>query len=71
MTRSYQNENVDVFSFNADFNGSLNDKHSFSYGIEGTQNIIASNGFSKDLILDAYKIIGLESFRPYSLQISE
>ena len=64
ITRSYQNENVDIFSFNADFNGSLNDKHSISYGIEGTQNKIASNGFSKDLILDAYKIIGLEAPTP-------
>ena len=64
MTRSYQNENVDIFSFNADFNGSLNDKHSFSYGIEGIQNKIASNGFSKDLILDAYKILGLKAPNP-------
>ena len=58
LTRSHQIENVDVFSFNADFFGNMADGHSFSYGLEWTYNKIRSQGFSLDLDLDTENIIG-------------
>lgn len=58
LTRSYQIENVDVFSINADFYGNITEGHSFSYGLEWTYNKIDSKGFAKDLILDSEDIIG-------------
>ena len=58
LTRSYQIENVDVYSINADFYGNVAQGHSLSYGLEWTYNKIRSQGYSLGLIIDLEDIIG-------------
>ncbi|MCY4562826.1 MAG: TonB-dependent receptor [Flavobacteriaceae bacterium] len=50
LTRSHQNEAVDVFSLNADFDFKLNDIHKISYGVEATHNLVDSNAYSQEIV---------------------
>ena len=50
VTRSTQEENVNVINFNADFNFSLDKEHKIAYGFEGVYNTVFSRAFSQDLI---------------------
>lgn len=52
LERSYRNEEVDVFSFNADLDSQLNEKLELSYGAEFTYNDVSSNAYGRELILD-------------------
>lgn len=53
--RSYRNENVDVFSLNADFSVALteNKKRNLSYGFEAVYNKVKSNSYGDVLSIDA------------------
>ncbi len=58
LERSYRNEEVDVYSLNADFNSKINDKLQLTYGAEFTYNEVSSNAFGRELILDEnYNIV--------------
>ncbi len=58
LNRSYQIENVDVYSINADFYGNVAQGHSLAYGLEWTHNKIQSRGYALDLVLNLENIIG-------------
>ena len=49
LTRTSQNENVNVLSVNGDFNTQLNQKNQINYGFEGVYNHVYSRGFSREL----------------------
>tara|TARA_B100001769_G_scaffold118514_1_gene92413 strand:- start:6199 stop:8688 length:2490 start_codon:yes stop_codon:yes gene_type:complete len=59
LRRLYFNEKVNVFSLNADFNGSGGSNISYSYGLELTHNSIDSNAFSNDLVINNERISNL------------
>ena len=63
INRSYQIEEVDVFSFNSDFIGNSAGGHSYSYGFEWTHNNIYSKAYSLDLLLDFDNILGYTNQR--------
>ena len=65
LTRKIQKEKVDVWSLNGDFEFSLSDQHSFSYGFEGTYNKVKSFAFGKDLIVQQNNITGLSPSSPF------
>ncbi|APD07052.1 hypothetical protein UJ101_01536 [Flavobacteriaceae bacterium UJ101] len=52
LERSYRNEEVDVFSLNADLDSQLNEKLELSYGAELTHNDVSSNAYGRELIID-------------------
>ena len=64
LTREYQREKVKVFSLNGDFEVDLNEKHSFSYGFEGTYNKVRSLAYKYDLIINQDKIEGRAPMLP-------
>ncbi len=57
-TRRYKEENVKVYSFNADFNTRFTDRNIFSYGLEAIYNEVNSNAFSKKLVVNGNEITG-------------
>ncbi len=58
FTRNYQEENVKVYSLNADFNTKFTASKIFSYGLEATYNEVKSNAYSKILQVDGHDIVG-------------
>ena len=58
LTREYQREKVKVFSLNGDFEFDLDEKHSFSYGFEGTYNKVRSLAYEYDLLINQNNIEG-------------
>ncbi len=58
LTRNYQEENVKVYSLNADFNTKFTASKIFSYGLEATYNEVKSNAYSKILQVDGHDIVG-------------
>src|SRR5210317_321357 len=59
LIRKIQRERVDVWSLNGDFEFSIADRHSFSYGFEGAHNEVHSFAYGKELIVQQNEIIGL------------
>ena len=66
LIRKIQKENIEVWSLNGDFEFDLNQRHSFSYGFEGTLNLVKSFAYGKELILQHNKIINLKPSNPFS-----
>ncbi|HFX17987.1 MAG TPA: TonB-dependent receptor [Flavobacteriales bacterium] len=58
LTREYKEENVKVYSLNADFNTHFSKSRILSYGLEVTYNDVKSKAYSKELIVDGHQIIG-------------
>lgn len=60
LDRYYRFENVDVYSFNADFSVPLNDSknRNLIYGVEITHNNISSNAYGKTISVDGNNIVG-------------
>ncbi len=56
--RNYQEENVKVLSFNADFNTRLSNKKILSYGLEATYNKVKSVAHSDILQVNGHEITG-------------
>ncbi|MCY4160508.1 MAG: TonB-dependent receptor [Flavobacteriaceae bacterium] len=52
LKRNIQEEDVDVYSFNADFDFNLNRNHKFSYGIETTLNAVNSFALAYLIVFD-------------------
>lgn len=48
--KTYQIENVKVYSFNADFRKVVKEKHELSYGIEALHNIVSSEARKENII---------------------
>ncbi len=48
-TRYINLEQVDAFSFNADFMKTISRKHILMYGVEGVQNYVLSNGWTENV----------------------
>ena len=63
--RKIQKENVQVWSLNGDFEFELNQKHSFSYGFEGTFNEVRSFAFGKELIVQQNEVVALKPSTPF------
>ena len=63
--RKTQKENVQVWSLNGDFEFELNQKHSFSYGFEGTFNKVRSFAFGKELVVQQNEVIALNPSTPF------
>lgn len=63
--RKIQKENVQVWSLNGDFEFELNQKHSFSYGFEGTFNKVRSFAFGKELVVQQNEVIALNPSTPF------
>ncbi len=61
LVRSSQEENVQVFSFNGDFEAKRGNESSLSYGFEWIKNEVISKAFAQELILNGSQIIGLSS----------
>ncbi len=59
LERTYQNENVDVYSLNADFKVALSSNRDLSYGMEFTHNDVMSNAYGDILNVDGNNIIGV------------
>ena len=64
MKRKYQEEDVKVYSFNADFNTRFGTSKIFSYGLEATYNEVNSNAYSKKLLIDDHAITGYQEGDP-------
>ncbi len=58
LNRSFQKEHVSVSSFNLDLNTNFGKDKTLSYGLEATHNIIESNAYSENLMVDANSIVG-------------
>lgn len=54
--RNYQEEDIDVFSLNADFDFELNETSKFSYGLETTHNRVNSFAYAFDIVYDEESI---------------
>ncbi len=63
--RKIQKENVQVWSLNGDFEFELNQKHSFSYGFEGTFNEVSSFAFGKELVVQQNEVVALKPSTPF------
>lgn len=63
--RKTQKENVQVWSLNGDFEFELNQKHSFSYGFEGTFNKVRSFAFGKELVVQQNEVVALKPSTPF------
>ena len=59
LNRSHQIEDLQVFSLNGDFDTSLNDTHSISYGVESTYNYNYSKAYDQIIEIQGDKITGL------------
>ncbi len=64
LKRKYQEENIKVYSLNADFNTRFGTSKTFSYGLEGTYNDVSSIAYSKKLLVNGHKITGYEEGEP-------
>jgi hemoglobin/transferrin/lactoferrin receptor protein len=64
ITRKYQEEDVKVYSLNADFNTRFGSSKIFSYGLEATYNEVASQAYSKKLLVSDHNITGYEEGDP-------
>ena len=56
--RGYQEEGVEVYSFNGDFSTPLSTNRDLSYGVEFTHNDVASRGFGRELEVNGAFISG-------------
>ncbi len=56
LNRKYQEENVKVYSLNADLNTRFSKSKIFSYGLEMTYNEVKSKAYSKDLVVQGHEI---------------
>ena len=63
-TRKYQEENIKVYSFNADFNTQFTKRRILSYGLEATYNEVKSKAYSKILLVNGHEITGYNSGPP-------
>lgn len=63
-TRKYKEENVKVYSFNADFNTHFTKRKILSYGLEATYNEVKSKAYSKKLLINGHEITGYEPGPP-------
>ena len=61
LNKSFQEEALNVYSLNGDFEGSLTSKISFSYGFELVKNKLNSVAYSRKLLLENNTIIGLSN----------
>ena len=59
LNRSHQIEDLQVFSLNGDFDTSLNDAHSISYGVESTYNYNYSKAYDQIIEIQGNEITGL------------
>ncbi len=59
LNRTHQIEDLKVFSLNGDFDTSLDNGHSLSYGIESTYNYNYSKAFSQTLETSGTEVVGL------------
>jgi len=59
LERDYKEENVKVYSLNADFTAKLGNRKSLLYGLESYYNIVNSSSFSKVLVVNGNEIIKL------------
>ena len=59
LERTYQKENVDVFSINSDFKVSLSKNRDLSYGLEFTHNDVNSNAYGEILDVNENNVIGV------------
>lgn len=59
LERTYQKENVDVFSLNTDFKVSLSKNRDLSYGLEFTHNDVSSNAYGELLTFSNNLITGV------------
>lgn len=60
LQRSYKEENVAIYSFNADFTVPLAKKRDLGYGFEVTYNDVTSNSYGKTLKISNNKVIGFD-----------
>lgn len=61
LERTFQKENVDVYSINADLRVSLSSKRNLSYGFEYTYNDVNSNAYGHILRISGNEITGVEN----------
>ncbi len=61
LERSYRDENVKVYSMNADFTVPLAKKRDLGYGFEVAYNDVTSNSYGKTLRIDNNEIVGFDS----------
>ena len=59
LNRSHQIEDLKVFSLNGDFDTSLDNGHSLSYGLESTYNHNYSKAYNQTLEISGTEVIGL------------
>ncbi len=59
LYRSHQIENLKVLSLNGDFDTSLDNGHSLSYGLESTYNYNYSKAYNQTLEISGTEVIGL------------
>ncbi len=64
LTRNRYIEKVNLWSLNADFEFELENNHSFSYGVEATNNDVRSYAYQNDLILNGNSVVGLTPSLP-------
>ncbi len=60
LERNYQEENVKVYSINADFTAKINNRTSLLYGFESYYNLVNSHSFSKILVVNGNEIVKLD-----------
>lgn len=60
LERTYQKENVDVFSINTDFKVKLTKNRNLYYGLEFTHNDVVSKAYGKILAIQDNTIIGFD-----------
>lgn len=49
-SKTYQLENIKVYSLNADFRKEIKEKHELSYGVEAIHNIVSSEAYKENII---------------------
>ncbi len=59
LERTYQKENVDVYSINTDFKVALSKNRDFSYGMEFAYNDVKSNAYGELIKTNGNQIIGI------------
>lgn len=64
LTRNTYLEKVNLWSINADFEFEIENNHSFSYGLEATNNDVRSYAYQNNLILNQNTIVGLTPSLP-------
>ena len=56
--KNFQEETVNVFSVNGDFDFNIGSQHQFSYGFEGSYNTVYSLAYERTLILQGNRVTG-------------